>query len=165
MGDDPAGATRPRPRGAAAWIAACFGVGFLRPAPGTWSSVAAAAPLLLLSDAAYPWSLAGGAALAYVASVALARRLFGADADRADPGWFTLDEACGVWIAAWRPAAPSLAGLALAVAFFRLFDVLKPPPIRGLQRARGGHGVVLDDAVAGVFALLASVAVERLLGL
>ncbi len=35
---------------------------------------------------------------------------------------------------------------------FRFFDILKPPPIRRLERVKGGFGVVLDDVMAGVYA-------------
>ena len=34
---------------------------------------------------------------------------------------------------------------------FRFFDIVKPPPIRLVERAKGGFGVVLDDVVAGVY--------------
>jgi phosphatidylglycerophosphatase A len=54
--------------------------------------------------------------------------------------------------------------VALAMAFvaFRLCDILKPPPARGLQRVRGGWGIVLDDLVAGGFALALVQVVTRL---
>jgi phosphatidylglycerophosphatase A len=50
-------------------------------------------------------------------------------------------------LAGWMP----LAGFAL----FRLFDVWKPWPIRWLdRRVKGGFGVMIDDAIAGVFAAI-----------
>lgn len=45
-------------------------------------------------------------------------------------------------------AHPSLASFVVAFALFRFFDVVKPPPIRQLQRLPGGWGVVVDDLVA-----------------
>jgi len=49
----------------------------------------------------------------------------------------------------------SLLWQAFAFLLFRLFDILKPPPIRYLdRRVKGGLGVMLDDLVAGLFALL-----------
>ncbi len=42
------------------------------------------------------------------------------------------------------------------VAFlaFRFFDILKPPPARGLQRLGGGLGILIDDLIAGAMALV-----------
>lgn len=40
----------------------------------------------------------------------------------------------------------------IGFVLFRLFDIVKPPPIHQLQKIKGGWGVVLDDVVAGVFA-------------
>ena len=43
--------------------------------------------------------------------------------------------------------------LAVGLALFRVFDVLKPPPARESQRIRGGIGVMIDDLIAGLYAL------------
>jgi phosphatidylglycerophosphatase A len=55
--------------------------------------------------------------------------------------------------------------LALAVAFFvfRFFDIVKPPPARAMERIRGGHGILLDDVVAGLWGLVFVMAPARLL--
>lgn len=71
-----------------------------------------------------------------------------------DPGWFVLDETAGVWIATIPLAQPTWAGVGLAFLLFRVFDIWKPPPVRTLERVGGGWGIVLDDLVAGVYALL-----------
>jgi phosphatidylglycerophosphatase A len=42
--------------------------------------------------------------------------------------------------------------IGLGFIFFRLFDILKPYPIRQTERIRGGFGVVIDDLVAGLYA-------------
>ena len=134
-------------------LATFFGTGLLRPGPGTWTSAASALPLLFLPPAAYPYVVAVAAVLAYVLCVVLATRPSHRAVIDRDPGWFTLDEACGVWIAAWRPQGISPLSLLLAFALFRVFDIAKPPPIRRSQFVGGGHGIVLDDALAGLFAL------------
>ena len=70
-----------------------------------------------------------------------------------DPGWFILDEVSGYLIAlAGLPLRWEV--LAAAFVFFRIFDITKPPPIRRIERAPRGWGVMLDDVVAGVFANL-----------
>lgn len=135
-------------------LSTSFGLGLLRPGPGTWTSFVAAAPLLLPSLAStYAVVVAAAALASYAACVLLARhKTCRATLDR-DPGWFTLDEVCGMWVAAWRPEAIAPKSLVVAFALFRLFDVLKPPPIRRSQDVGAGHGIVLDDALAGLYAL------------
>jgi phosphatidylglycerophosphatase A len=64
-----------------------------------------------------------------------------------------IDEVAGQWIAllfvpvAWKTL---LAGFIL----FRGFDILKPPPVRQLERLPEGTGIVVDDVAAGLYALL-----------
>lgn len=79
-----------------------------------------------------------------------------------DYGGIVFDEIVGYLIAAAPllafPQLPMLgfaAATALAFALFRLFDILKPWPIRALDRGvHGGVGIMLDDALAGVFAAI-----------
>jgi phosphatidylglycerophosphatase A len=70
-----------------------------------------------------------------------------------DPGQVVIDEVSGQLIAL-SPliAAPSVAGIILAFALFRLFDIFKPYPIRKLERLDAGLGVMADDALAGIYA-------------
>jgi phosphatidylglycerophosphatase A len=70
-----------------------------------------------------------------------------------DPQNVVIDEVAGQWITllfvpvAWQTV---LAGFIL----FRGFDILKPPPVRQLERLPEGTGIVVDDVAAGVYALL-----------
>lgn len=76
-----------------------------------------------------------------------------------DPGCIVIDEVAGQLIASSAvlffrfPTGAAAAG-AWAASFlaFRLFDVWKPGPIRGLQELPGGLGIVIDDALAGLLA-------------
>jgi phosphatidylglycerophosphatase A len=63
-----------------------------------------------------------------------------------------LDEVVGMLVAlSW--VRPGLLSMALGFGFFRLFDILKIPPIRYLERRiPGGLGVMMDDVVAGLYA-------------
>ncbi len=77
-----------------------------------------------------------------------ARSLFGDD----DPKQVTIDEIAGFLVTmafhSWSVKAV-VAGFVL----FRIFDVLKPPPVRQIdQRMHNGFGIVLDDVMAGVYA-------------
>jgi phosphatidylglycerophosphatase A len=47
---------------------------------------------------------------------------------------------------------PTVASALAAFLFFRAFDIIKPPPARQLERLKGGWGIMLDDAAAGVYA-------------
>ena len=70
-----------------------------------------------------------------------------------DPSKVVLDEMVGVWIA--MLGVPfSLLNLALAFVLFRVFDIWKPLGIRRMESLPGGWGVMVDDALAGVYACL-----------
>jgi phosphatidylglycerophosphatase A len=71
-----------------------------------------------------------------------------------DHGGIVWDEFVGMWITMlWAPAG--WGWLALGFVLFRFFDIIKPWPIRWLDKhVHGGVGIMLDDIVAGVMALL-----------
>jgi phosphatidylglycerophosphatase A len=75
------------------------------------------------------------------------------ESGRKDPGHVVIDEAAGQLIALigvvpdWRHAVISL-------LLFRIFDILKPPPIRQLERLPAGTGIMMDDVAAGILALV-----------
>lgn len=83
-----------------------------------------------------------------------------------DPGAVVLDEFAGQWLALLGLAIPDLrsAIVIMAVQFFlfRLFDVVKPPPARQLERLPFGWGILFDDLAAGVYANLAGQILFRL---
>jgi phosphatidylglycerophosphatase A len=141
-----------------AWvIGTFFGAGLLKPGPGTYGSISA---ILLWYAAAHlfhpsPISLAVGTAIAAVAATLIgipAATTVARESGREDPGHVVIDEVAGQLIALiaipsdWQHAAISL-------ILFRLFDILKPPPIRQFERLPAGTGIMLDDVAAGLFAL------------
>ena len=141
-------------------------VGLMRPAPGTWGSLAAL-PLAWLA-------MLGGPFLFTALTVALVPLALwsvrGATAGKADhdPGEVVIDEMLGQWIAllpvawgAWAAGVPVGAlwpGWIAAFVAFRLFDVWKPGPVARLDARADAWGVVGDDAVAGALAALVVVA-------
>lgn len=137
----------------AGWIACGFGSGLFPRAPGTAGSFVALIPwwfaLRGLPIAWYVLILILTLALGTWACDVAGRRL-GVDDHRA----LVWDEFVGQWIALC--AAPvgwqwMIAGFAL----FRLFDIWKPWPIRVAdRRLHGGLGVMLDDVLAGIYALI-----------
>ncbi|MCY4183431.1 MAG: phosphatidylglycerophosphatase A [Gammaproteobacteria bacterium] len=129
-----------------------FGSGLSPWAPGTAGTVLAAAIWFVLPAQALPYSLALPA-LAALAGIWIcgrgAKKLGGGD----HPG-IVWDEFAGCWITlALVPAgAPWALG---GIALFRLLDIVKPWPIKWLDRnLKGGVGIMLDDVVAGIMAAL-----------
>ncbi|MAC20728.1 MAG: phosphatidylglycerophosphatase [Phycisphaerae bacterium] len=187
--------SRPRPSAVVAEMGVlpsmavtALGLGFLRPASGTWGSLppaVVAGLLLLMHQPAWLIDLSMVLLLA-IGCVACLR--FGRAAERAcggkDPGQVVADEVAGQaivllalpWasVESWGsgslvpPAgvSPLLFDLGLtAVAFllFRIFDVLKPPPANGLQKLGGGLGILVDDLIAGAMAAVLLQVVIRFL--
>ena len=69
----------------------------------------------------------------------------------ADPSIVVIDEMVGMWISLlWLP--PSVSSYVLAFVAFRVFDVMKPAPVRQLERLPGGWGIMLDDVIAALYA-------------
>lgn len=69
-----------------------------------------------------------------------------------DPGAIVIDEVAGMVLAVLA-VPPTLAIVAVAFLLFRVFDVTKPFPANVSQRLRGGIGVMMDDLIAGFYAL------------
>jgi phosphatidylglycerophosphatase A len=78
-----------------------------------------------------------------------------------DPGVIVVDEVAGMMLAVLA-VSPTAALITVAFLLFRLFDVFKPFPANAAQQLRGGLGVMVDDLVAGLYALLLVVLVRRL---
>lgn len=131
-------------------------IGFIPGAPGTYASIVAFAIFCIGTSLGAPrwvWPV-------FAAIAALALLLVGVPAGSGtgnsdnDPGWCVLDEVAGAFVTVIaQPATDTpLLTAALALAFFRLFDILKPPPINLLERLAGTWGVLADDLGAGALA-------------
>ena len=87
----------------------------------------------------------------------------GADLGRPDHGAIVIDEIVAFWIVLLMLPATLLAQ-ALGFLAFRLFDILKPPPIRAVDRRfKNGVGVMADDLIAAFYTLLLAAVAVRLL--
>lgn len=142
-----------------AWLVGTFfGAGLLKPGPGTYGSIAAAV-LWFLAAHLFPMSslsLTIGTIIAAIVVTIIgipAATIVARESGREDPGHVVIDEVAGQLIALiaipadWQHAA-------LSLLLFRLFDILKPPPIHQLERLPEGTGIMLDDVAAGVLALI-----------
>ena len=146
----------------AGWIACGLGSGLAPVAQGTFGSLAAILPWLLLREVSLPLNLLVivlGFALG-VWACGMAGRALGVDDHRA----LVWDEFVGLWIALLPALLAPWWAVVIGFALFRLFDVWKPWPIRVLdRRLKGGLGVMVDDVVAGVFAAVVLGVVRHLL--
>ena len=145
----------------AGWLACGFGSGLTPVAQGTFGSLAALLPWLLLRSLSMPLYLSV-LVVGFVVGVwacDVAGRALGVEDHRS----LVWDEFIGQWIALVPLLIPALLPIRLSIwwlllagfALFRLFDVWKPWPIRWLDRhLKGGMGVMVDDVVAGVFAAI-----------
>ncbi|MCA0850327.1 phosphatidylglycerophosphatase A family protein [Salipiger thiooxidans] len=147
-------------------IASFFYVGFLKPAPGTWGSLAAL-------PVAYGILLIGGFWLLLAATVAafvlgyIATRAITVTGEDHDPSWIVIDEVVGQWIALFPVAYGAMMmsveiwrlypGWITGFLFFRLFDIWKPWLVGQADRRGDAMGVMLDDVIAGVFSAIVSI--------
>jgi thiamine-monophosphate kinase len=151
--EPPALPVRPRPfRSLTQFLAFGFGSGLSPKAPGTAGTVAAIPLFLLIAQLELPLYSALvllGAAVGIYLCDAASKELGVHD----HPG-IVWDEFVGFWITMW--AVPVNWQTVVAGFFvFRVFDVLKPWPIRALDRhVKGGFGIMVDDWLAGVFGCL-----------
>ena len=147
--------SQPAPRWATL-VATFFGAGRLRPGPGTWGSLATALLWWLLASYLPPAAHLPVILLLIVVVVAVgipAATLEARGCGKKDPSHVVIDEVAGQLVTliacpiVWRAL---LAGFIL----FRVFDILKPPPVGSLERLPEGTGIVVDDLGAGLYALI-----------
>lgn len=121
-------------------------------APGTAGTGAAVLLFLLLKDLATPLYLLACFLVAGIAiwSADEAEKLLGTK----DDGSIVVDEIAG-FLFAMIMIPPSWECIAAGFFLFRLFDVIKPFPLRRLQDLHGGPGIVIDDIGAGVYTNIA----------
>lgn len=147
----------------AGWIASGFGAGLSPYAPGTVGSAVALIPWFALRELPLPmYALA--VAIAFALGV-WASNVVVATLRIDDPGVVVWDEFVGQWIALaplliWPAGWPWIVA---AFVLFRVFDVCKPWPVSWAdRRVKGGFGVMLDDAFAGVDAAITLVIALRI---
>ncbi len=146
------------PKPAALLIASLGGVGDIPWAPGTFGSLVAVGLVVLFDRIPFVPSMRTpllflAVGIVFGIGVAAAGRseiLLG----RQDPGQVVIDELAGQMVAfLLKPAAKWELLLAGFVAF-RLFDIWKPFPARQAERLPGGWGIMVDDIVAGAYAMI-----------
>lgn len=137
----------------AALIATCGGLGYAPFMPGTVASVAAAIICWVLRITGMP--------MPFLWSVTLLLAVLGWWATKKmihslglhDPACVVIDE----WVAVWMVCLcvqPTTFAFILSVVLFRFFDIYKPWPVSFAEKLPGAWGVMADDIIAGLFALI-----------
>tara|TARA_B100000965_G_scaffold129982_1_gene108345 strand:- start:59 stop:541 length:483 start_codon:yes stop_codon:yes gene_type:complete len=147
-------------------IATIFGIGYLRPAPGTWGSLFALVLAILLVETfgviGFLFALVSICVFGWWATSKYLQQI-----KTKDPSEVVIDELIGQWIAI-LPIAMAVfyfnlesldlwPGWISSFLFFRLFDILKPSLIGWADKKNGALGVMLDDIFAGVAAAICTV--------
>jgi len=132
-----------------------FYVGYVPKGPGTAGSLGA----LAVAWALHAYLGISGACLALFGVLLIAPAIWAAgrmakDTGSKDPQIVVIDEVVGQWVTLAGASTLNAKSWIAAFALFRLFDIWKPPPVRQLEKIPGGAGIVLDDAMAGIYAAL-----------
>lgn len=133
-------------------IASFFGSGLLRPGPGTWGTLAGWIVFVLLMPWITPtvgWAMV---ALTFVVG-AWASQKTSDDLGVPDHGSIVIDEVFAIW--AVLLTVPATLGWQIAAfVAFRVFDIVKLPPASWCDRhLKNGWGIMIDDALAAVYAI------------
>ncbi|MDR1529466.1 MAG: phosphatidylglycerophosphatase A [Burkholderiales bacterium] len=140
------------------FIALGFGTGLLRPASGTWGTLPAI-PIAWLSQQ-YPTASIITIILLLIVG-AWAAQITGKHLDEHDHSGIVIDEIAAFTIVLFVTGVTPITVL-IAFVLFRFFDIVKPLPIRNIDRLmRNGMGVMLDDLLAAVYTLLAFIALNH----
>lgn len=127
-------------------------IGYLPIAPGTWGSLVAVVIWFLIIESTSTITFITAIIIIFILGV-YTSSITERHLAQKDPSIIVIDEWVGQWIALLFVPKSLLLGL-VAFALFRLFDIWKPYPIKLLDKYPKGWGIMLDDVLAGVYALL-----------
>ena len=147
-------------------IATIFGIGYLRPAPGTWGSLFAIILAILIVEIfgviGFIFALLSISIFGWWATSVYLKQI-----KTKDPSEVVIDELVGQWIAVLPIAILAFyfklepfdlwPGWISSFLFFRIFDILKPSLIGWADKKKGALGVMLDDIFAGIAAAICTI--------
>lgn len=139
-------------RGPAFWFATWFGCGLAPKAPGTFGALGAlivAWPLAFHHGWQPLWF--GALAILILYPAIQSATAVSVGTGRKDPQIVVVDEVVGQWLTLAGATRLNPMAFLYALILFRLFDIWKPPPVRSLEKLPAGTGIVLDDAMAGIY--------------
>lgn len=80
-----------------------------------------------------------------------------------DPGQVVIDELLGVWLCMLPFSKMNFWNILFAFIFFRIFDIAKPWPVKASEKwLPGGFGIMIDDVLAGIYAMICLLILNRL---
>jgi len=133
-------------------LATFFGVGFFPLAPGTLTSlIVVILYKFFLHSINWPLYLLIFLGLFFIG--VFVSGVYSTELGKTDPRRIVIDEACGQLIVlflmptSWFP-------LLLGFFLFRLFDIIKPYPLRNVEKLKKGWGIMMDDIAAAVYTIL-----------
>lgn len=137
-----------------------FGSGLIRPAPGTWGTLMGWLIWVVLFRHFPDAPMALFLVLAFLYGCWVCHRV-GRELGVSDHGGIVWDEMVAIWLVLWLSPDSWTAQLA-AFLLFRIFDIIKPPPIRYFDRRwNNGFGVMWDDLLAAGYSLLVMAVLVR----
>lgn len=147
----------------ARWVATGGGLGYSPVAPGTVGSLAGVALFWAVGrSVTLGWITAVGLSALGVWAATRMTQMVG----QHDPPCVVIDEIVGqfvtLWLA-WSLEPPTALWLFVVIGWvlFRVFDIVKPPPVRQLERLKIGLGVMADDLMAGIYGAIVLVGLQR----
>ena len=133
-------------------ISTVFYVGRIPLAPGTICSFLAFLSWYYLRFYIEGVFILYGSLILFFIGVAVST-IYSESIKKEDPPEVVIDEWVGQWIALWLIPHSFVWGF-LSFIIFRIFDILKLGPVKGMDDIKSGTGIMMDDVVAGIFALL-----------
>jgi phosphatidylglycerophosphatase A len=134
----------------AEWIGTVFYIGKLPLAPGTWASLVATIVWYFFFKDLNVYFLPMVTFLLFILGVFSSNIMIG-DSKEHDPSKIVIDEWVGQWLAFTLLPVTIQTGL-IGFLAFRFFDILKPGPVKRMERLPKGLGVMADDVMAGILA-------------
>jgi len=130
-------------------LSTAFGLGYFPAAPGTLASLAAALLYKFVLHA-LPWPAYAAFVVVLFLTGALTATVHSRILGQKDPGVIVIDEVCGQ-LASFILVPASVLYVLAGFILFRVFDILKPFPIRRFEHLPAGWGIMADDMAAAVF--------------
>ena len=149
-------------------VASGLGSGYLPKAPGTWGSLAAL-PLWIIAQQSLGSGVLSEAAVIILLcivgswSINSILKTQSPGDQSSDPQFIVIDEWIGIFIALSATWLGDFTMILIGFLSFRLFDTWKPGPIRSAERLPGAVGIIADDVLAGICALLFTTGLSLLL--
>ena len=134
------------------WIATCFKVGYLPFAPGTWGSVFAILLWWVLLKDLNTYIFGAIIIIFLLIGIVVSNIIIDQSGDH-DPSHIIIDELVGQWLALFL-IPDGFFNIAISFILFRFFDIIKPWPIRLIEKLPKGLGVMSDDLTAGLITLV-----------